>query len=288
MTPRLNDNLYLQCFGFDRIENLDEYTGTQALWLEENNIKQIENISHMQLLRCLFLQSNAITRISNLSRLKSLNMINLSNNLITRIENLAGIPKLHTLEIARNRLSSVQDISHLLLCSTITVLDISHNRLDDARITTVLEGMPGLHVLYMQGNPAAQKIADVWGSYRKYLLARLPALTFLNDRPVHKHEQRCSAAWFEGGMESEMLERSRIHQEMEDAHNNSSITNRARIQETVMRRREEIRARRIAMGVDPQVPAFPKPYIQTLNPKPHRHGHRPAGPCLPQSLTPNP
>ena len=140
MTPRLNDNLYLQCFGFDRIENLDEYTGIQALWLEENNIKQIENISHMQLLRCLFLQSNAITRISNLSRLKSLHMINLSNNLITRIENLAGIPKLHTLEIAKNRLASVQDISHLLLCSTITVLDISHNRLDDARIATVLEG----------------------------------------------------------------------------------------------------------------------------------------------------
>jgi hypothetical protein len=116
--------------------------------------------------------------------------------------------------------------------------------------------MPALHVLYMQGNPATQKIAGIWGSYRKYLLARLPALTFLNDRPVHKNEQRCSAAWFEGGLESETLERSRIHHEMENANNNSSITNRARIQETVLRRREEIRARRIAMGVDPQVPAF--------------------------------
>ena len=253
-TPRLNDNLYLQCFGFEKIENLEEYTGTKALWLEENNLRSIENIGHMQLLRCLFLQSNAITRITSLSRLKSLQMINLSNNLITRLENLAGIPKLHTLEISRNRLTTLSDISHLLLCRSITVLDLSFNRLSDARSMTVWEGMQNLHVLYLQGNPVTQQIADVWGGYRKYVLARIPALTFLDERPVQTNEHRTCAAWNSGGIELEMAERALIHDESETAH--SLQANRARIEETRERRRNEIRARRIAMGVDPEVPAF--------------------------------
>jgi hypothetical protein len=130
----------------------------------------------------LFLQSNAILKISNLSQLKSLQMINLSNNLITRIENLAGIPALHTLELGRNRLTSVSSMSHLLLCRSITVLDLSFNRLNDPRCMAVWEGMPCLHVIYLQGNPVTQKIADVWGSYRKYMLARLPHLTYLDER----------------------------------------------------------------------------------------------------------
>ena len=253
-TPRLNDNLYLQCFGFEKIENLEEYTGTKALWLEENNLRSIENIGHMQLLRCLFLQSNAITRITSLSRLKSLQMINLSNNLITRLENLAGIPKLHTLEISRNRLTTLSDISHLLLCRSITVLDLSFNRLSDARSMTVWEGMQSLHVLYLQGNPVTQQIADVWGGYRKYVLARIPALTFLDERPVQTNEHRTCAAWNSGGIELEMAERALIHDESETAH--SLQANRVRIEETRERRRNEIRARRIAMGVDPEVPAF--------------------------------
>ena len=253
-TPRLNDNLYLQCFGFEKIENLEEYTGTKALWLEENNLRSIENIGHMQLLRCLFLQSNAITRIASLSRLKSLQMINLSNNLISRLENLAGIPKLHTLEISRNRLTTLSDISHLLLCRSITVLDLSFNRLSDARSMTVWEGMQNLHVLYLQGNPVTQQIADVWGGYRKYVLARIPALTFLDERPVQTNEHRTCAAWNSGGIELEMAERALIHDESETAH--SLQANRARIEETRERRRKEIRARRIAMGVDPEVPAF--------------------------------
>ncbi len=39
------------------------------------------------------------------------------------------------------------------------------------------------------------------------MLASLPGLTFLDERPIHKNEMRYSVAWFEGGMAAESEER---------------------------------------------------------------------------------
>ncbi len=113
-TPRLNENLYLQRFGFRQIENLEEYTGTKALWLEENAICKISNLGHMTNLRCLFLQMNAIKKIEGLHRLVQLRTLNLSNNMLSRIDNLSHLPQLHTLELSRNLLSTANDIAHLV------------------------------------------------------------------------------------------------------------------------------------------------------------------------------
>ena len=58
--------------------------------------------------------------------------------------------------------------------------------------------MPALAVLYLQGNPCVKKIPH----YRRALIARIPTLKFLDDRPVFDEERECAEAFYavlEGG-----------------------------------------------------------------------------------------
>ncbi|XP_019354739.1 dynein axonemal assembly factor 1 isoform X3 [Alligator mississippiensis] len=177
LTPSLNDTLYLHYKGFDRLENLEEYTGLKCLWLECNGLTKIENLEAQAELRCLYLQLNLITCL--------------------RV--------LHTLQIAHNRLQTVEDIQHLQECPSVCVLDLSHNKLDDPQIIDVLETMPDLRVLNLMGNEVRKKISN----YRKTLTVRLKQLTYLDDRPVFPKDRACAEAWAKGGNKAEKEEREK-------------------------------------------------------------------------------
>ncbi len=54
--------------------------------------------------------------------------------------------------------------------------------------------MPALRCLYLAGNPVVREMRN----YRKRLVAALPDLTYLDDRPVFELEHRASQAWCGG------------------------------------------------------------------------------------------
>jgi len=204
--PAINDKLYLQYQGYHEIRNLEAYTAVKALWLEGNGLAKVENLGHMKELRCLYLQQNAIEALGDgLAGLDELDTLVLSNNYIAAVDGLRGhAPKLNTLQLAHNKLETSASLEELRGHPTISVLDLSNNKLtaekaDAEALIDLLASMPELAVLNLMGNPAVTYTKN----YRKTLIHRCPKLGYLDDRPVFPEERECVAAFFVGGLEAE-------------------------------------------------------------------------------------
>lgn len=62
-------------------------------------------------------------------------------------------------------MSAIDGLEELAQCETLSVLDLSHNRIEDVLIVNILSEMPALRVLTLTGNPVVSEIP----SYRKTL-----------------------------------------------------------------------------------------------------------------------
>ncbi|RKP00068.1 hypothetical protein CXG81DRAFT_27203 [Caulochytrium protostelioides] len=239
-TPSLNDRLYLQYKGFTQIDHLDAYTGLKTLWLQGNGIGKLVNLeAQAATLKCLFAQNNCVESLAAMTPLPALDTLNISHNLLKTLDGVADpLPRLHTLTATHNYLRTLDDVRSLAACAELSVLDLSHNRLDltdaeiEALINDVLARMPALAVVHLAGNPFVPRVRN----YRRRLIAACPRLTHLDERPVFPNERAQVDAWAAGGMDAENAERARQKQDERDRQDRNRLA-LARLQEEGRRRR---------------------------------------------------
>lgn len=213
-TPDLNDKLYLHYSGFTRIKNLDKFINIKVLYLNNNNFTTIENLSHLKQLNALYLQQNHIYEISGLEELTQLELLSLAGNFISKIENLGKLTQLKTLELESNRLRTVESIENLVDSPSIEILNISKNQMTGDNFLDVLEQLPNLKVLRLDGNNFTRGFSN----YRRKIIARCGALTYLDEQTVTAEDRRLNIAWIRGGKDEEIKEKQLLHEEKEAAH----------------------------------------------------------------------
>jgi dynein assembly factor 1 len=216
-TPALNEKLYLHFKGFDRVQNLGQFINLKCLYFEGNGCSSTLGLETNTRLFSLMMHENVIEKMEGLTTLVNLRTLNLSDNCIKRIEGLSGCVHLDTLQLKRNRIGNdgLDDVRGLLECKSLCNLDVAENRIDDKNVVEeIWQQLPELKVLYSQGNPYCKEVS----SYRKTMIAKLPPLKYLDDRPVFEEDRRRAEAYARGGIEAEREEMKAIKKEKEDKH----------------------------------------------------------------------
>ena len=120
-----------------------------------------------------------------------LHTLKVSSNHPTSLEHIQSVPSLHTLLATHNQLDRADAIAPLAACTSLESLDLQNNRIKDTSALETLRTLPQLKCLYLTGNPLVSALSN----YRKTVIAAIPTLSYLDDRPVFERERRCAEAW---------------------------------------------------------------------------------------------
>ncbi|KAF4753310.1 hypothetical protein FOZ62_029121, partial [Perkinsus olseni] len=197
--------------------------------------------------------------------LRKLNTINLANNQIGMggVDDLVSLVEPRTTDQNDGPINATEaeEIG-------VAVVDLTNNKLEDpAIVDEVLVKMKGLKVLYLKGNPVVKKIPN----YRKTLIAKMPNLKYLDDRPIFADERRLAEAfYYRGGIETEREERKLIRQEKEEERRR----NMRNFDLMIRRAREEFREGRLMRGNDDRYPQPEDDPVDTIERRRERWAQR--------------
>ncbi|RNF03063.1 putative dynein assembly factor 1, axonemal-like [Trypanosoma rangeli] len=200
-TPELNEKLYLHYVGFRKIASLEPFHNCTVLYLNNNAIDSLEGLYPLQKLHSLYLSNNTLRDCRSLPALPALRLLDVSNNSITSLEGLASALGLETLLAARNRVANLQGLEPL---DHLINIDVSHNWISQAdHALPLLLRKKELRTCMLQGNSFVRTTP----SYRKFLIAQIPSLRFLDQYPIFYEERSCAEAYAIGGVELEKAKR---------------------------------------------------------------------------------
>lgn len=115
--------------------------------------------------------------------------------------------------MGQDDINDVEALQGLLAVPSLTNLDMKDNYLSDpAILPEIFEKLPNLTLLQTKGNSFRDNIKD----FRKTMIARLPKLQYLDERPVTEDDRRRAHAFAEGKLPAERVEIKVIKEEKEE------------------------------------------------------------------------
>ncbi|CAN8252372.1 unnamed protein product [Cochlearia groenlandica] len=136
------------------MENMENFTKLEELWLGRNRIK-IVNLCGLKCIKKISLQSNRLTSMKGFEDCVALEELYLSHNGISKMEGLNSLVNLRVLDVSNNKLTSVDDIQNLTKLEDLWLNDNQIESLEE--ITEAVTGSKEkLTTIYLEKNPCAK------------------------------------------------------------------------------------------------------------------------------------